>query len=96
MVEKLGAIANTNDSASCDNAGMCMCMSVHMCINIHMTSLSTSDLSSLAHALSTNIMVWPPSDSDDPILVKPRVSKFGAKCYNVGVSKGAFAPKRGR
>jgi len=36
-----------------------------------------------------------PSD-EDPILVKPRTSKFGSKCYNVGLATGAFNPKRGR
>ena len=59
-------------------------------------SRDAADLSGLAQALSANILVWPSTDSNEPILVKPTVSKFGAQCYGLGLAGGAFTPSRGR
>ena len=48
-------------------------------------------------SLAVSFSRRPASDSHEPILVKPRVSKFETQCYCLGLSVGgAFTPSRGR
>ena len=38
----------------------------------------------------------PAAEEQDPILIKPTSSKFGTKCYNLGLAHGSHTSKRGR